>query len=69
MLSNIIEWSARNRFLVLLATLFVTLAGIYAVMKTPLDALPDLSDVQGIVYEKPRTTFDFGTDSIAVVSG
>jgi len=50
MLSNIIEWSARNRFLVLLATLFVTLAGIYAVMKTPLDALPDLSDVQVIVY-------------------
>ena len=50
MLSNIIEWSARNRFLVLLATLFVTLAGIYAVVKTPLDALPDLSDVQVIVY-------------------
>ncbi|ADE12094.1 CusA/CzcA family heavy metal efflux RND transporter [Sideroxydans lithotrophicus] len=50
MLSNIIEWSARNRFLVLLATLFVTLAGIYALIKTPLDALPDLSDVQVIVY-------------------
>lgn len=32
MLSTIIEWSARNRFLVLLATLFVTLAGIYAVV-------------------------------------
>jgi Cu(I)/Ag(I) efflux system membrane protein CusA/SilA len=50
MLNSVIEWSARNRFLVLLATLFVTLAGIYAVMKTPLDALPDLSDVQVIVY-------------------
>jgi Cu(I)/Ag(I) efflux system membrane protein CusA/SilA len=50
MLSRIIEWSARNRFLVLLATLFVTLAGIYALVKTPLDALPDLSDVQVIVY-------------------
>ncbi|MEQ1526995.1 MAG: efflux RND transporter permease subunit [Gallionella sp.] len=50
MLSNIIEWSARNRFLVLLATLFITLAGIYALVKTPLDALPDLSDVQVIVY-------------------
>jgi len=50
MLSNLIEWSAHNRFLVLLATLFVTLAGIYAVVKTPLDALPDLSDVQVIVY-------------------
>ncbi|MDP2760556.1 MAG: efflux RND transporter permease subunit [Sideroxyarcus sp.] len=50
MLANIIEWSARNRFLVLLATLFITLAGIYALVKTPLDALPDLSDVQVIVY-------------------
>ena len=50
MLNTVIEWSARNRFLVLLATLFITLAGIYAVVKTPLDALPDLSDVQVIVY-------------------
>ncbi len=50
MLNAIIEWSARNRFLVLLATLFITLAGLYALVKTPLDALPDLSDVQVIVY-------------------
>ncbi|MFY9328268.1 MAG: efflux RND transporter permease subunit [Georgfuchsia sp.] len=50
MLSKIIDWSARNIFLVLLATLFVTLGGIYAVVKTPIDALPDLSDVQVIVY-------------------
>ena len=50
MLNAIIAWSARNRFLVLLATLFITLAGIYALLKTPLDALPDLSDVQVIVY-------------------
>ncbi|MDO8777243.1 MAG: efflux RND transporter permease subunit [Burkholderiaceae bacterium] len=50
MLSNIIEWSGRNRFLVLLATLFITLWGIFAVLRTPIDALPDLSDVQVIVY-------------------
>ncbi|RJX30899.1 MAG: efflux RND transporter permease subunit [Oxalobacter sp.] len=50
MLSKIIDWSARNKFLVLLATLFITIGGIYAVAKTPLDALPDLSDVQVIVY-------------------
>ncbi|MEQ1913809.1 MAG: efflux RND transporter permease subunit, partial [Sideroxydans sp.] len=50
MLNTIIDWSARNRFLVLLATLFITLAGIYSLVKTPLDALPDLSDVQVIVY-------------------
>ncbi|MFA6972039.1 MAG: CusA/CzcA family heavy metal efflux RND transporter [Gallionella sp.] len=50
MLKAIIDWSARNHFLVILATFAVTLAGIYAVLKTPLDALPDLSDVQVIVY-------------------
>jgi Cu(I)/Ag(I) efflux system membrane protein CusA/SilA len=50
MLSNIIDWSGRNRFLVLLATAFIVIAGVVAVMKTPLDALPDLSDVQVIVY-------------------
>ena len=50
MLSALIDWSARNKFLVLLATLFVTLAGIHAVLRTPIDALPDLSDVQVIVY-------------------
>ena len=50
MLAKIIDWSGRNRFLVLLATLFVIVGGIYAVLKTPLDALPDLSDVQVIVY-------------------
>ncbi len=50
MLNAIIDWSARNRFLVILVTLFITLAGIYAVIKTPLDALPDLSDVQVIIY-------------------
>jgi Cu(I)/Ag(I) efflux system membrane protein CusA/SilA len=47
---NIIDWSGRNRFLVLLATLFITLWGVFAVLRTPIDALPDLSDVQVIVY-------------------
>ncbi len=50
MLARLIEWSARNVFLVLLATAFVVAAGVYAVLKTPLDALPDLSDVQVILY-------------------
>ena len=50
MLSKIIEWSGRNRFLVLLATLFIVVWGIFAVLRTPIDALPDLSDVQVIVY-------------------
>jgi len=50
MLNNLIDWSGRNRFLVLLATLFIVLAGVFAVLRTPIDALPDLSDVQVIVY-------------------
>ena len=50
MIASIIRWSARNVFLVGLAALFVTVAGIYAVSRVPLDAIPDLSDVQVIVY-------------------
>ena len=50
MIAAIIRWSARNVFLVGLATLFATFAGIYAVSRVPLDAIPDLSDVQVIVY-------------------
>lgn len=49
-LDRIIEWSSKNIFLVLLATIFLIGAGVYAVKQTPLDALPDLSDVQVIVY-------------------
>jgi Cu(I)/Ag(I) efflux system membrane protein CusA/SilA len=50
MLSKIIQWSGRNPFLVLLATVFIVIGGVLALLKTPLDALPDLSDVQVIVY-------------------
>ncbi|MDF9393386.1 MULTISPECIES: efflux RND transporter permease subunit [Methylococcus] len=50
MLAYVIDWSLRNVFLVLLATAAVVAAGIHAVIRTPLDALPDLSDAQVIVY-------------------
>ena len=50
MIARVIEWSARNAFLVLLATLFVMGWGLWAVYHTPLDAIPDLSDVQVIVF-------------------
>jgi len=50
MISNIIRWSAHNIVLVLLATLFVAGAGVYAISRTQLDAIPDLSDTQVIVY-------------------
>jgi Cu(I)/Ag(I) efflux system membrane protein CusA/SilA len=49
MIAAIIRWSARNVFLVLLATLFIAGVGIVAVKRLPLDALPDLSDVQVIL--------------------
>jgi Cu(I)/Ag(I) efflux system membrane protein CusA/SilA len=50
MFAKVIEWSIANRFLVLLATIFLIVAGVYAVLNTPLDAIPDLSDVQVIIY-------------------
>jgi len=49
MIANLIRWSVGNRFLVLLATLFVVAWGVWAVKTTPIDALPDLSDVQVII--------------------
>ncbi|HWO89219.1 MAG TPA: efflux RND transporter permease subunit, partial [Gemmatimonadales bacterium] len=49
MLRNIINWSTRNRFLIGLAVLFIGGAGLWAVNTIPLEALPDLTDVQVIV--------------------
>jgi Cu(I)/Ag(I) efflux system membrane protein CusA/SilA len=49
MLGRIIEWSVGHRFLVLLATAALVLAGGWAMLRTPVDAIPDLSDVQVIV--------------------
>jgi Cu(I)/Ag(I) efflux system membrane protein CusA/SilA len=53
MIAALIRWSVVNRFLVLIATAFLIAAGLWSVSKTPLDALPDLSDTQVIV----RTPF------------
>ena len=50
MIAALIRWSARNLVLVGFAGIFLTLAGLYAVSRVPLDAIPDLSDVQVIVY-------------------
>ncbi len=49
MIAQLIRWSVGNQFLMLLATLFLTAWGIWAVRTTPVDALPDLSDVQVII--------------------
>ena len=53
MIAKLIRWAIVNRFLVLLATVMVSAWGVYSVLRTPLDALPDLSDVQVII----RTTY------------
>lgn len=52
MLKKIIALSLKNRFLVILGTLFIIAWGTYSMLKTPLDAIPDLSDVQVIIFTK-----------------
>ena len=76
MLTKLIEWSIDNRFLVILATLAVVAGGVYSLSNTPLDAIPDLSDVQVIVYtdypgQAPRivedqVTYPLTTQMLAV---
>ncbi len=63
MLQKVIEASVRNRFLVLLATAFLIAWGAYSLVNTPVDAIPDLSDVQVIIYteyqgQSPRIVED-----------
>src|SRR5881398_3749007 len=53
MIAKLIRWSIANRFLVLLATLMATAWGVWSLSRTPLDAIPDLSDVQVII----KTTY------------
>ncbi|KZN53349.1 efflux RND transporter permease subunit [Pseudoalteromonas luteoviolacea] len=49
MIESIIKWSVSNRFLVLLLTIILTFGGLYSLKQTPVDAIPDLSDVQVII--------------------
>jgi Cu(I)/Ag(I) efflux system membrane protein CusA/SilA len=52
MISSAIDWSIRNRLLVLILTGFLMLAGVWVIYHTPMDAIPDLSDTQVIIYTK-----------------
>jgi len=63
MLQNIIEWSIKNKFMVILAVLFLIGWGIFSMVSIPIDAIPDLSDVQVIIYteyqgQSPRIVED-----------
>ncbi len=49
MIAALIRWAVGNRFLVLMASLFLVAAGVWSLARTPLDALPDLSDTQVII--------------------
>ena len=58
MIDALITWSLKNRFLVVCATLFVIAFGIKAVCETPVDAIPDLSENQVIVFaDWPKRAF------------
>ena len=50
MIEKVIEWSIHNKFIILLGTVFLILGGIVAMINTPVDAIPDLSDVQVIIF-------------------
>src|SRR6185312_2405635 len=50
MISRVIEWCARNRFLVFTGTVLLVMAGIWSLGHIPLDALPDISDVQVVIH-------------------
>ncbi len=50
MITKLIEFSAKNKFIIFIFTFFAIAAGIWALKNTPLDAIPDLSDVQVIIY-------------------
>jgi Cu(I)/Ag(I) efflux system membrane protein CusA/SilA len=65
MIDRIIEYSARNRFLVVLLVAFATAAGVWSLRQSPLDAIPDLSDVQVIIFtDWPGRSPDIVEDQI-----
>ena len=78
MLARVIEWSIGNRFFVVLAAVLIAFGGVYALRATPLDALPDLSDVQVIIFTdfpgqapqvvEDQVTYPITTQMLAVPS-
>lgn len=64
MIEKIIEWSAHNKFIVILFTVFAVIASVYAMKNVPLDAIPDLSDTQVIVYSRWDRSPDIMEDQV-----
>src|SRR3989337_3966590 len=65
MIAKIIEYSARNKFIIFLLVTFLVVWGYWALLKTPLDAIPDLSDTQVIIFtEWPGRSPDLVEDQI-----
>ncbi|MEK6646900.1 MAG: CusA/CzcA family heavy metal efflux RND transporter [Candidatus Firestonebacteria bacterium] len=64
MLEKIVEWSAKNKFLVIIFTAVAIIAAIYSIKRIPLDAIPDLSDTQVIVYSRWDRSPDIIEDQV-----
>ena len=64
MIEKIIEWSAHNKFIVILFTIFAVAGAIYVMKRVPLDAIPDLSDTQVIVYTRWDRSPDIMEDQV-----
>src|ERR1700676_3000282 len=64
MIERIIEFSAKNKFLVLIFTLVAVVAAIHWMRETPLDAIPDLSDTQVIIYSRWDRSPDIIEDQV-----
>ena len=71
MIGRIIEFSARNKFLVLIAVAIAVAGAVHAMKTVPLDAIPDLSDTQVIVYSRWDRSPDVVEDQVTypIVSG
>ena len=64
MVEKIIEFSARNKFLIILITIAIIAIGIWALQNQPVDAIPDLSDTQVIVYSRWDRSPDILEDQV-----
>src|SRR3970040_1974587 len=65
MIAKVIEWCANNRFLVLLGTVAAIAWGVWSMRRVPLDAIPDISDTQVVVYAQWMKSPDILENQVA----